>query len=358
MARALAVPVGAYVLSRALVYLAVATDVALRPGTGFVEDLTRWDADWYLRIVTDGYPSGPVPDGQNATAFFPLFPLVARFVAAISPLGPVGASLVVALIGGLLASVAIWLLARDLWGAPAADRATVVFAFFPASYVFSIPYSEGVMVALSAAALLALERRRWLAAGVLAALSTAARPNAVGIVLAAALAAAMAVRARRDIRALVAPALAPLGAIAFMAFLWARTGDPLVSLRAQRTGWDQRFDVGATTFRAVIRSVTDPAHNLNNVGVTFALVITGLGLWLLVRERRWVLVVYVIGVMAPVLVATTPTPKPRFVLAAFPVLLVIGARLRGHAHIAAVAAGAGLLCLTTLLALSGLWLTP
>lgn len=358
LARRLAVPAGAYLASRVLVFLAVATDVALRPGTGFLDDLTRWDADWYLRILSDGYPAGPVPDGQNATAFFPLFPLLGRAVAAATPLGAIEAAVLVAVAGGLAATIAVWVLAADLWDDATADRAAVLFALFPASYVFSIPYSEGVMVALSAGALVALERRRWLLAGVLAALSTASRPNAVAIVLAAALAAGLAIRERRTLRPLVAPALAPFGAIAFTAYLWVHTGDPLVSLRAQRTGWDQRFDFGATTVRSVARSVVDPVANLNNVGVTFALLVTALGLTYLVRDRRWVLVAYVAGVMAPVLIATTPTPKPRFVLAAFPVVLAIASRLRGNAHVVVAATSAGLLCITTILALSGLWLTP
>lgn len=351
-------PVGAYVVSRILVGLAVLTSVALRPGAAVADDLTRWDAAWYLRILTDGYPAGPLPDGQNATAFFPLFPLLARAVAAAIPLGPVAASIIVAGLGGLIAAVVIWHLACDLWDRAVADRAATLFALFPAAYVFSIPYSEGVMVALSAGALLALERRRWLVAGLLAAASTAARPNAVGIVAAAAVAALLAWRLRRDLQVLWAPLLAPIGAVAFIAFLWARTGDPLVSLRAQRTGWDQRIDGGATTMRAVVRSVTDPLHNLNNVGVTFALVVTALGLLWLVRERRWILVAYVIGVMAPVLITTTPTPKPRFVLAAFPVLLPIAARLGRNGYVATAVMSAGLLCVTTMLALSGLWLTP
>src|SRR5207302_760700 len=71
-----------------------------------------------------------------------------------------------------------------LAGRRTARRATLLFCFFPGSIVFSMVYSEGVMIALAAGCLLALQQRRWLLAGVLGGLATAARPNAVVLVVA------------------------------------------------------------------------------------------------------------------------------------------------------------------------------
>src|SRR5205807_7473706 len=96
--------------------------------------------------------------------------------------------------------------------------------FFPGSIVLTPFYTEGLLIALVLGCLLALLHDRWWTAGVLAALATATRPNAVVIVACCACAAAVAIRRRRDWRPLVAPLLAPTGLLAYFSFLWLRTG--------------------------------------------------------------------------------------------------------------------------------------
>ena len=133
----------------------------------------------------------------------------------VLPGGAVTAALLVNLV---LGAVFVWLvgvLTRQLAGPRAAGRAMVLTALFPGSFVLSFAYSEAVLLALAAACLLMLIRHRWVWAGVLAAVATAGRPNAIALVVACGLAALVAIWKDREWKALVAPVLAPIGFVAF-----------------------------------------------------------------------------------------------------------------------------------------------
>jgi hypothetical protein len=328
----------------------------LRPEAVPEHVFLTWDGNLYLQIITGGYPEFPADRG--IFAFFPLYPLTARALAALPGIGPLGAGLVVGALGGFAAAVALWGLCRRLLGQDTADRAVALFAFFPGSFVLSMLYSEGVMLALSAACLWALVRHRWLLAGVLAALGTASRPNAIALVAACGWAAGLAIVHRREWRALVAPALAPLGILGFFALLWARTGDPMTWFTVQRTLWKERV----TPFALVddLRVfVAAPFENTNTTAVVVGAVICAIGLVLLVRSPLpSVLTVYAAAVIALAACSETLGPRPRFVLTAFPLFFVFALRLRGVAFLATLAASATILGGFTLMSLDTLLFTP
>src|SRR5205807_9116864 len=208
----------------------------------FQRVMTVWDGRWYLRIAVHGYPTS-VPQGdfyhgtgrqvQSSVAFFPLYSLLTRGLDRILPGGADVAGVVLALLIGAAATVVVWMVAEKVAGRQVADRAAVLFAFSPGAFVLSLVYAEGLLVLLSAGCLLALLERRWLLAGVLAALAGATRPNATAAMLACAWAAGVAIWKDREWRAAIAPALAPSGMPAFFVFLWWHTGETLIWFRGE-----------------------------------------------------------------------------------------------------------------------------
>ena len=281
-ARPLLRPVAVYAASRAVVVVAMWLGTKLFPPLSLAGAASTWDGGWYLLAASGGYPDAVPVEGGSTLAFFPLYPLLVRAVDAVPLLTPIGAGLVVSGLAALGAAVVIWLLGRQLLGADGADRAVALFAFFPGSFVLSMVYAEGVMLLLSAGCLWALVRRRWLVAGVLAALATASRPNAVALVGACGWAAVVAVRSRREWRALVAPALAPVGILAFFGYLWARTGEATAWFAAQRAGWEERVAPLALV-DDVRRLAEDPFYDLNNTVVVAGALLALTGLVLLAR---------------------------------------------------------------------------
>ena len=147
-------------------------------------------------------------------------------------------------VGGLVATVFVHRLAEGWWDRETARRATILFIVFPGSVVFSMVYSEGLLLPLAAACIYALERRRWVLAGILAGFATAVQP--VGLVLVPVCVVSALLEWRRwgwsvrpARRAFLAPLLSVTGVGAFMAFLWAWTGNPLATYIAQHHGWSE-----------------------------------------------------------------------------------------------------------------------
>jgi Gpi18-like mannosyltransferase len=144
----------------------------------FLEAWARYDACWYVTIAERGYRDPLGGNEDMRAAFFPLFPsLVAGVTRVVQP--PLLAGLVIANACYLVFLLVLWaLFARD-WGERVADAAVWIYLLFPSAFFLSAPYSESVLLAVSAGAVLLARQRRWLGAGLLAALSTLARPLGV-----------------------------------------------------------------------------------------------------------------------------------------------------------------------------------
>jgi len=328
----------AYVVSRVLV-LAGASLAAAERGQGetgvdaLAAVLRSWDGEWYLSVVRDGYPSH-IPAGIDSVGrwdearvgFFPLYPLLVRAADRVLPGDALLAALVVGLVLGAGVVYLVGLLARDWFDTTAARRAMVLTAILPASVVLTFVYSEGLLMALAAGCLLALRRRHWWLAGVLAALATATRPNGLALVIACAVAALEAVRLRREWRALVAPILAPIGFIGFHAYLRLHTGEDWVWFRVQRLVWEEHLTFGASTAWQVRRLLTDPGRSWEDVLAT-ATVVAAIALLALAWRMRlsWAGLAYSAVILRLMVLPSTVTARPRFLYTAFPLIIALAA---------------------------------
>jgi len=375
--RAVTVGVAAYTVSRMCVLagagvrassLAVEANVEGRPQPGTparlaFDTFTLWDARWYLEIVRGGYPRS-IPAGitfnqlEARAAFFPLYPLLIRAMDRILPGGDVLAAVAINVVLGLIATLLVGLLARQLFDDSVAERAMVLFAVFPGSYVLSFAYSEALLIVLAALCLWMLLEERWLLAGVTAALATATRPNGVALIAACAVAAFLAIRARRDWRSLIAPALAPVGFVVFHVWLAVHTGERMPWFRVQREAWREGTSFGATAVKNTLEFVTQPLSSPTNALTFASLVALVGGLWALRRFRLpWPMMVYIAVVIGLMLLPATVTARPRFLFTAFPLIISSAAwwprRDRAGWDLLLVACGAGLTGLTALYAQFG-----
>ena len=331
LARRLRVALLAYAASRIITTFAIAL-AAMASKQAFHRVLTVWDGRWYLRIATGGYPTS-VPQGdfyhgtgrqvQSAVAFFPLYSLLMRALDRVLPGGADVAGAVLALLIGAAATVVVWAVADKVAGRTVADRAAVLFAFSPGAFVLSLVYAEGLLVLLAAGSLLALLERRWLWAGILAALAGATRPNATSVMLACAWAAAVAVWRDREWRALLAPLLAPVGMLAFFGFLWWHTGEPLIWFRVESQGWGERIDFGRGNLGVFADLFTRPLHNPNHIVLAVSMVAAVVLMVVLVRAQLpGVLNVFALSGLGLVL-ASHINARPRFIFVAFPLVIAL-----------------------------------
>jgi hypothetical protein len=354
----------AYLLSRIVIAgagAAVASARDPRPDSAFrpiIDVLTSWDGLWYLRIVRTGYPTSVPADitfhqVEARAAFFPLYPMAVRAVDRVLPGGDVFAAISLNFVLGAAFILLVGLLARRLFNAHVAGRAMVLTALFPGSFVLLFTYSEAIMLVLAAVCMLMLLDRRWLWAGVAAALCTASRPNALAIAFACAWAAAVAIKDRREWRALVAPVLAPIGFIAFQLFIGRHAGEPGVWFRVQHEAWNEGASFGWTAVRNTVEFATQPFDSATNALTGLCLVAAAVGIWALWRVRLPGFInVYCGVVLALMLLPATVTARPRFLYSAFPVLIAVGAWWREDEEewwaLLLAACGAGLFAVVTL----------
>ena len=364
----------AYLGTRGLLIVLALVNGALRHHR-LHSELAHWDGLWYLRLATDGY-SRYVPHAPNVRTtlgFFPLYPITIWLVHHALSASPDASGLLVATIAGLVATLLVERLATGWWGQASGRRAAILFCLFPGSVVFSMDYSEGLLIALAAGCILALEHRRWLLAGILAGFATATQPVAPALIPVCAVSALLEFRRRgwsyrAARRSLLAPLLSLTGVCAFAGFLWAWTGTPFATLQAQRYGWGERTDPLALVHQAqTLASEISFAHfdhptiNLNLVIGSLGVVVMVIGLWLLLRRPHLVSIEAIVWTLGIAFLASTSEyvpPNPRVLITAFPVVIVFAQCLKDRRYAALAIVNGGLLVLLSALTFVGTTLRP
>jgi len=205
----------------------------------------------------------------------------------------------------------------------------VLVCLFPGAVVMSWSYAEPTLVVCAAACLLLLMRDKWLLAGIFAALGTATRPNGVALVAACAVAAAMAIHYRRQWRSLIAVAVAPLGALGYMAYLTVHTGEAGAWMRSQREAWGEGWSWGATPVRYIWRFFENPlgsGYGPLYMHTTLAVAALGFGIVCAVRKRLPLpMLAYCVVIGVLMLAPTIVSARPRFVWTAFPLAIAVAA---------------------------------
>jgi hypothetical protein len=205
-----------------------AGDVLLSP-------LARWDSVWYLAIADTGYPD----DAVARPAFFPLYPLLVRGASfAASPGAQLVAAYLLSLAAFLGALYLLWRLVALELGRPLARPTLLLTAVFPGALFFGAPYSESLFLLLSVGVFYAARTGHWAWAGALA--GAAAATRSAGILLMLPLAIIWFTSSPRRRRDLAWLALAPLGLVAYAAYLQAANGDALAFLEVQEA-WNRHF---------------------------------------------------------------------------------------------------------------------
>ncbi|WP_156762046.1 hypothetical protein [Microbacterium karelineae] len=267
-ARVLAV----YAAARVVTTILAVASAALAPADGrhgpdpsLLDYVVGWDGAWYREIALNGYPTElPTSGGevqQNAWAFMPLFPAIARIFAALVPDAGFGSDDIwavanawgvcagfISLAAGYGACLALHALLADRIGADAALWGVAFAAAGPLGLLFHVAYAEALFLALAMAALVCLARRRWWPLYALIPAMGFTRPGELALPLTIALVGIWRLLNRRDdpIRRAEVAHILSLGALGtIVGFAWpvianTVTGDPsayFATELAWRRGW-------------------------------------------------------------------------------------------------------------------------
>jgi Mannosyltransferase (PIG-V) len=214
--------------------------------TVLVDPWTRWDGEWYRRIAVNGYTNLALDEtGQRDTAFFPLYPIAIRLLAAV--VGDVDLAGLLVSNAALLATLILLHRLVRLHSEPAtANGAVLLLAFFPFSYFLGAMYSESLFLLAIVCAFTFGEQERWWAAGLAGALAGLTRVT--GVLIVPGLMLLYLEQRRFDLRQLRWNGLwiltALLGPALHAAFLQARFGDAFLFVRSQNVpGWGAGVDL-------------------------------------------------------------------------------------------------------------------
>lgn len=344
-----------------VVYLAIraATLAALGIVNLFIHngiwgEIYRWDGVWFIHAVIRGYPSPlPMIHGHvngNTIAFFPAFPLLIRWFSHLTTVSPVVVGAVISGLTGLTATAAVGMLTRHFAGEGAATRAALLFAVFPGTVAFSMIYSEGLLITCVAFGLLALLRRQWWLAGLLGLVATATNPIAVAFAAACAWCSLWAIVRQRNWQSLLAPVLAPLGFIAYMAYLWIHTGTFNAWTQTERGGW-KSYPSFAYPAHVISNFISDPLRPTMTGQILFVGTLITIVLCVVAIRQHLPSPILLYGLFAAIIAAASAPVglRPRFIMLAFPLIVALAVRLRGRAFAWTVAVSScGLVYMTVL----------
>ena len=285
----------------------------------------HWDARHYAYLATHGY--GAVGDARNLIAFFPLYPAL---ISAVSALGlPARTSaLLISNIAGVVAAILLYEIARVDGRERAAWRAAAFFTVFPTAYFLLVGYTEAVFCALTFGSVLAARHKRWLWAGLLGGLASAARLTGLALIPFLAVELLAARRALHSLWQLIIPPL--LVGLGFTTYLLANLlvlGDPLAFLTVQRDHWSHSLAAPWRGFAGALSSIAwrNPWEKLTVgggeiVGGSAAYLATVLS-WLRLRPAD-----AVYATVVTVLVTFLPfwLSIPRYLLGMYPLFLLAG----------------------------------
>lgn len=238
----------------------------------------RWDAMWYAEIAERGYSYNP--GQESSVAFMPMLPLLMRLSEYLR-LDRYWAGVLIPNLA-FVAGLAFFgrCVFRVTENAATSWRACILLAAFPTSFFFSAPYQESLVLALSAASLLAwLSYRPGRSALALAAAS-AARLTALAMSVGLVLEWATDLGKRRPARhsAWFVAIAGTAGLALFFGYLAWQFHDPILHLKAH-AAW-ARKSPSVVRLASTLGSLVYDSATLGHKSAIFACSLVVLGAWL------------------------------------------------------------------------------
>ncbi|WP_431043982.1 hypothetical protein ACQUSR_20195 [Streptomyces sp. P1-3] len=354
----------------------------------------QWDSRWYLGIADHGYDH--VLTGARDTcnlAFFPLYPVLVKAVAGVTPGSRATIGLLLSLAASLVAAWGVFAVGDHLHGRRVGILLAVLWGATPVALVQSMGYTESLFTALTAWSLWAVLTGRWVWAGSLSLLAGLTRPTGVAVAAAVMVSAVAALWARRHadpdampmwarrhagpdaagpslgrraaqpavaadrpraparpyaqpcarpcawpcdtggtrLRVILGAALAPLGWLGYLAWVGHRLGRWDGYFAVQKT-WTNELDWGIRTLRDIRGNLVYQSHpQLFLVVVSVTLIAAVVLYALCLADRQPLPLLVFTGVLLAIVLGSGGVyfPRARFLLPAFPLLLPIAAAVAG-----------------------------
>lgn len=299
----------------------------------------NFDGIHYLGIAERGYY-------QFEQAFFPLYPLLIRHLGWLLGDNYLWAGLLISNLSLVLSLFVFYKLLKRGGFAERTIKWSIVFLLFsPTSFYFGAVYTESLFLLLTLLSFYLLQKINPAKARIFLYLLTAGLASATRLV--------------------GAFLLAPLGLFTYMGYLWKVYGDPLLFIHAQpafganRSGGEIVFLPQVLwRYLKIFATVPFTAYDFWIAALEVGFLLgTMYLLWLAYKRglpKSWIL--FSLAVAAAPTLTGTLSSIPRYILAAFPIYIVMGQR-KGKVRIILFLISYLLLLLLTTLFTHGFWVS-
>jgi hypothetical protein len=304
----------------------------------------RWDAGWYLGIVTDGYRFVGPNDGGGAAhsnvAFLPAYPMLVRALGRLLGgrlTGYIGAGLTISFISFFGALIYLYQLARETLDDERAQFAVWLVAAYPFAVFFGAIYVESLFLLGITGAFYHFRHGEFGRAFLWGVLVGLTKTNGFLVSLPLAILALQSYMRKTDASlpvVSVASAAGPgVGMLMFSGFMWQLTGDPLAWLRAhQAWGRTYRGLIALSSERykwisqdgLVAYVSTVPHEAVNALGAIFVLATV----WPVARRLGVAYATFILIFMLPPLAAGGFISAGRFSSVLFPAFIWMAMAVR------------------------------
>lgn len=304
----------------------------------FIGPIARanFDGEHYLKIAEYGY-------GLYQQAFFPLFPLLIKYLSPLFFSNTLLAALCIVHVSFLITLVLLYKLVKIDWNEKTARFTILFFVFFPTSFFLLSVYTESFFLALIVGSFYAARKKNWLIAALLGILATGTK--FIGIFLLPALMIEWYISNKITVQQLLSKkffltrnALSlfflcciPLGLLSYMFYLYVSIGDPLAFIHTQSAFGANRTSGQIILLPQVVYRYIQIFLHVSPQQYTFWIALSefllfffafGMLLFFRKRIRLSYLSFSLFAILVPVLSGTFSS-IPRYILVAFPLFIIL-----------------------------------
>jgi len=349
---------------------------AYSPNTMPIRELlkswARKDTAHYVWIATHGYTDA------WRTAFFPLYPLLERFLMVFTH-GAFNAGLIISNLAGLIMLMVLYRLVLEDFDHEHAYRTVLYLSIFPTAFFFASAYNESLFLCLSVLSFYHMRHRQWWLAGLFGLLASLTRST--GLLLFVPFCYEYLRQRHFSLKTFLFNALSgiliPAGTALFALYCYIQFQDPLAFSHAQAV-WHRKLEA---PWVGIFLSISDIVHsgglisftairNIFELGLVLfiltLIVLSFVGPWKFPRNMRsysiYAAVAFLFLLLFPVIYIYPYLfplgSNPRFLLELFPAFIVLAAIGRNQTfNMIYLMTASAMLFLFLVEFLTGTWLT-
>jgi len=280
-----------------------------------------WDSGWYLAIANNWYPkvtgsAWVLKEGKYA--FFPLYPLLMRILGTLT--GTYVAGLIISNISLIVACIFLYKLVNLKSDKKTALRSVKYLFLFPIAFVLSGVFTESLFLALVITSFYYSKKRNWILVGVLGFFAALTRSLGVFLLLPF----LYEYLRSKDFKLgkvsldFLPLFFIPLGLSLFSLYNYHLTGDFLAFVHIQ-AAWNLRAINPLVALSYLVFSRT--YHVFFSGIFTFVSILALLAFFRKIDFSYWLF--GILAIFVPLSAAPIPLCMPRYILAAFPLFIIL-----------------------------------